>query len=210
MPLGFDIHYSDPYLLVVNKPAGLLSVPGRLPENFDSVALRLQTQLNPEIRIVHRLDCDTSGLMVLACDAQTHRELSRQFHDREVDKIYQAWIMGNPEEEQGEITLPLRYDPENKPRHCVDFHEGKAARTLWSVRKRRQDRCLVDLIPYTGRSHQLRVHMLAIGHPILGDSLYAPAEALAAAPRLCLHAMHLGFTHPHSHERVSFDLPSPF
>ncbi len=210
MPLGFDILYSDPYLLVVNKPSGLLSVPGRLPENFDSVALRLQTQLNAEIRIVHRLDCDTSGLMVLACDADTHRELSRQFHDREVDKIYQAWVMGNPEQDHGEVNLPLRYDPENKPRHCVDHKEGKSARTLWSVRQRNPDRCLMDLIPYTGRSHQLRVHMLAIGHPILGDSLYAPAEALAAAPRLCLHARHLGFTHPHSQERVNFDLASPF
>ncbi len=210
MHTGFDIVYQDHAVLVINKHHGLLSVPGRLPENFDSVALRLQQLVNPDLRIVHRLDCDTSGLMVLAFDADSHRELSRQFHDREVNKRYQALVFGQLWPDQGRVELPLRYDAERKPRHCVDHLAGKPALTLWQVRERTAEHTRVDLTPWTGRSHQLRVHMLALGHPIIGDMLYAENEALAAAPRLCLHACTLGFTHPSSKEHLEFQSPIPF
>lgn len=210
LALGFDIIFQDQYLLVIDKPVGLLSVPGRLPENFDSVALRLQQQFDPQARIVHRLDCDTSGLMVLARNADTHRELSRQFHDREVDKEYLALVWGDLAGEEGKVDLPLRYDPPNKPRHIVDHVLGKSSLTFWRVLSRESQWTRVSLTPYTGRSHQLRVHMLSLGHPIVGDPLYATGEARVAMTRLCLHAAFLAFTHPETQERMEFSLPSPF
>ena len=206
--LGFDIVYIDDDLLIIDKPAGLLSVPGRLPENFDSVALRLQRDLDAHIRTVHRLDQDTSGLMVYARHADAHRELSRQFHDREVDKVYQAIVHGRLQDEEGEVRLPLRYDPDNKPRHIVDTQLGKAALTLWRVCAYETSWTRVDLVPYTGRSHQLRVHMQSLGHAIRGDRLYAPQSA--DEPRLCLHARHLALTHPGDGRRLHWDSPPPF
>ncbi len=210
MDTGISIVYQDEYLLVVDKPAGLLSVPGRLPENFDSVALRLKNHVHAQARIVHRLDCDTSGIMVLALDADSHRELSRQFHDREVAKIYEALVFGAPQANEGEINLPLRYDADRKPRHCVDHVQGKPAQTFWKVLDRAPLFTRVELRPYTGRSHQLRVHMLSLGHPMLGDSLYADGLALAAAARLCLHARELQITHPGSGQSMTFFSPTPF
>lgn len=201
--------YADVALLVVEKPAGLLSVPGRGEDKQDCLMARLLADF-PDARIVHRLDQDTSGLMVIARNADVHRELSRQFHDREVEKIYVALVLGHPAENAGSIDLPLRYDPPTKPRHVVDMAEGQSALTQWRVLSRYPGYTRVELIPHTGRTHQLRVHMQALGHPLLGDSLYAPAEVCPAGSRLCLHAQMLGFIHPVHQGRVQFHRPAPF
>ncbi|MCL6688459.1 RluA family pseudouridine synthase [Pseudomonas sp. R3.Fl] len=211
MPLSnIQIVHQDAALLVVNKPTLLLSVPGRAEDNKDCLVTRLQENGYPEARIVHRLDWETSGLMVLARDPDSHRELSRQFHDRETEKAYTALCWGEPERDSGRIELPLRYDPENKPRHIVDHEHGRHALTFWRVVERCGQYARVELTPITGRSHQLRVHMLSIGHPLLGDRLYAEGEALALRDRLCLHASLLCLTHPQSGERLRFESPAPF
>ena len=211
MPLSnIEIVHQDDALLVINKPTLLLSVPGRAEDNKDCLVTRLQEHGYPEARIVHRLDWETSGLIVLARDADSHRELSRQFHDRETEKAYIALCWGQPEADSGRIELPLRYDPPNKPRHIVDFEQGKHALTFWRVTARCGDWSRVELTPITGRSHQLRVHMLAIGHPLLGDRLYAHEQALAAFDRLCLHASLLCLTHPQTGGRLRFESPAPF
>lgn len=211
MPLSnIEIIHQDPQFLIVNKPTLLLSVPGRAEDNKDCLITRLQENGYPEARIVHRLDWETSGILVLARNADSHRELSRQFHDRETDKRYTALCWGNPEHDEGRIELPLRYDPPNKPRHIVDHELGKHALTFWQVVNRYEDYCRVALTPYTGRSHQLRVHMLSIGHPLLGDQLYAQGDALTAASRLCLHASMLELNHPTTGLRMHFESPAPF
>ncbi|SDH94621.1 RluA family pseudouridine synthase [Pseudomonas panipatensis] len=211
MPLSnIQIVYQDAALLVVNKPTLLLSVPGRADDNKDCLVTRLQENGYPEARIVHRLDWETSGLMVLARDADSHRELSRQFHDRETEKAYAALCWGEPELDSGRIELPLRYAPDNKPRHIVDLEQGRHALTFWRVVERHGNYARVELTPITGRSHQLRVHMLSIGHPLLGDRLYANPEALALRDRLCLHASLLCLSHPQSGERLRFESPAPF
>lgn len=211
MPLSqIELTHQDAALLVVNKPSLLLSVPGRAEDNKDCLITRLQHNGYPEARIVHRLDWETSGLMVIARDPDSHRELSRQFQDRETDKAYSALCWGEPEQDGGEIDLPLRYDPPNKPRHVVCHLQGKSALTRWRVVERHGDYSRLELRPVTGRSHQLRVHLLAIGHPLLGDRLYAPPPALELRSRLCLHASALGFSHPHSGERLRFASTAPF
>lgn len=196
--------YADDQLVVVNKPAGLLSVPGRGPDKQDCLWHRVQQQY-PTARIVHRLDQATSGLMVLALNADSHRALSIQFQERIPEKRYQAVVQGEPVQNEGEVDLPLRCDWERRPRQMVDFEQGKPALTRWRCIERLGDRSRMLLFPHTGRSHQLRVHMLAMGHPILGDEFYAPPAALELAPRLLLHAEHLGFKHPASHDWLSFD-----
>jgi len=201
--------YADAALLVVEKQAGLLSVPGRGEDKQDCLMARLLPEY-PDARIVHRLDQDTSGLLVIARDADTHRELSRQFHDREVEKIYIALALGHPAENGGTVDLPLRYDPPSKPRHVVDPAEGQSALTEWKVVSRQPGFTRVSLVPHTGRTHQLRVHMQALGHPLLGDTLYAPAEACPPGSRLCLHAETLGFVHPVHGGRLRFHRPAPF
>ena len=211
MPLSsIEIVHQDAALLVINKPTLLLSVPGRALDNRDCLVSRLQENGYPEARIVHRLDWETSGLIVLARDADSHRELSRQFHDRETEKAYTALCWGQPDADSGRIELPLRYDPPNKPRHIVDFEQGKHALTFWRVIERCGSFSRVELTPITGRSHQLRVHLLSIGHPLLGDRLYAHPEALAGAERLCLHASLLVLTHPQTGQRLRFESPAPF
>lgn len=211
MPLSeISILHEDPSFLVVCKPSMLLSVPGRAEDNKDCLITRLQDHGYPEARIVHRLDWETSGLLVLGRNADSHRELSRQFHDRETEKRYIALCWGQPDTETGQIDLPLRYDPPTKPRHVVDHEHGKHAQTFWRVIERLPEYSRVELTPITGRSHQLRVHMLSIGHPLLGDQLYAHGEALDACPRLALHAARLGINHPETGERMIFDSPAPF
>jgi len=211
MPLtDIGILHQDPAFLIVNKPTLLLSVPGRADDNKDCLITRLQDNGYPEARIVHRLDWETSGLLVIARNPDAHRELSRQFHDRETEKTYVALCWGQPATDSGHIDLPLRYDPPNKPRHIVDHELGKHAQTFWRITERHQDYCRVELTPITGRSHQLRVHMLAIGHPLLGDRLYAHEQPLQACPRLALHAARLVISHPESGERLAFECPSPF
>ncbi|MDF3866961.1 RluA family pseudouridine synthase, partial [Pseudomonas denitrificans (nom. rej.)] len=211
MPLSqIEFVHEDATLLVVNKPTLLLSVPGRADDNKDCLITRLQENGYPEARIVHRLDWETSGLIVLARDADSHRELSRQFHDRETEKAYTALCWGEPELDSGRIEAPLRYDPPTKPRHVVDFEQGRHALTFWRVMERHGNWSRVELTPITGRSHQLRVHMLTIGHPLLGDRLYAEGEALELRDRLCLHASMLALTHPQTGERLRFESPAPF
>lgn len=189
------IIYQDDDLIVAVKPNGLLSVPGRAPENKDCLISRIQ-QTRPEALTVHRLDCETSGLVVLACNKASQRELSRQFHDREIQKQYIAVVDGVMKHDQGEIDLPLICDWPNRPRQMVDLERGKPSQTQYHVLSRSQDTTRVALTPITGRSHQLRVHMLALGHAILGDSLYASEHAAAKSTRMLLHASELGFKHP--------------
>lgn len=196
-------------LLAVDKPSGLLSVPGRGPEKADCVVARL-SRTRPWVREVHRLDQDTSGVLLLATDANTHRAMAAAFAERRVDKAYEARIAGQPADSAGEVDLPLAADWPNRPRQKVDHAMGRPARTRWRLLAVMAGNSRVALEPVTGRSHQLRVHMAAIGHPILGDPFYAPADIVAAAPRLCLHATHLSFVHPFTGKRVDLEAPVPF
>lgn len=208
----FEVIYADRRLLVLDKPPGLLSVPGIGPANQDCLARRAAAA-HPGARIVHRLDRETSGVMVMALDADTHRNLSRQFERREVAKRYVAVVAGLVERDEGEIDLPLRKDldpPTPGPRHIVDHQQGRPALTRYRVRARDDDRTRLELSPRTGRSHQLRVHLEAIGHPILGDDIYAPADVAAATDRLLLHAHTLSLTHPTTGEQMTFESPCPF
>jgi len=188
--------YQDEHIIVINKPSGLLSVPGRLPENKDSVMTRVQVDF-PEAESVHRLDMATSGVIAVALHKAAERELKRQFREREPQKSYIARVWGHLAEDSGTIDLPLICDWPNRPKQKVCYETGKAAQTLYQVLSRDSDGSTrVHLKPITGRSHQLRVHMLALGHPILGDGFYAHPEAKAMAPRLQLHAQELKITHP--------------
>ena len=208
---GFKLIFVDETLLVVDKPSGLLSVPGRGVEKQDCLISRVQSEY-PDALIVHRLDCDTSGLLVLARGKEMHRRLSIQFQNREVEKRYVAVVNGQLERSSGEINLPLIVDWPNRPLHKVDFEAGKPSLTLFRVLNYDAiaDSSRIELTPETGRTHQLRVHMQALGHPILGDSLYADPLARAKAPRLLLHAETLSFAHPVSGEPLSFICPAPY
>ena len=211
MPLSsIEIIYIDSQILVVNKPTLLLSVPGRAEDNKDCLSTRLQENGYPDALIVHRLDWETTGLMILARNPEAHRELSRQFQDREVKKGYTALCWGEPSANKGQIELPMRYDPPNKPRQIIDHIQGKYALTYWEKLECHPTYSRIKLMPYTGRSHQLRVHMQAIGHPLLGDPLYAHRLAFTAAPRLCLHASELSITHPTNKRRLNFKCPATF
>lgn len=207
--MSLETLYSDEAIVVVSKPTLLLAVPGRGADKQDCVVSRLAT-LYPGIREVHRLDWETSGLMLLARTREAHSELSRQFREREVTKRYIAVIHGELALGEGEVDLPLCCDWPNRPRQMVDTEQGKPSLTRWRRVAVANGCSRVELTPVTGRSHQLRVHMLAIGHPILGDRLYANGEALAMAGRLLLHAAHLGFHHPLTGEPLTFDSPPPF
>ncbi|WP_298325214.1 pseudouridine synthase [Asticcacaulis sp.] len=194
--------YADDSVLVFDKPAGLLSVPGRLPENKDSLALRVQA-LWPDALIVHRLDMATSGLILMARGPQPHRSLSMAFAERQVAKRYVAVVAGEVAAERGEVDLPLICDWPNRPRQKVDHEVGKPSLTRYTVVAREVGCTRVALEPITGRSHQLRVHMMALGHPILGDEFYAPDEVRALSPRLLLHAEYLAFPHPADGRRIA-------
>ncbi len=211
MPLSdIPVLYRDKHLLVVNKPTLLLSVPGRAEDNKDSLVLRLQQNGYPEALIVHRLDWETTGLMVLARSARVHADLSKLFRERQVQRSYHALCWGHFAGNAGQIELPMRYDPPNKPRQIVDWEQGKSALTFWRLLRQEGDFSRVELTPHTGRSHQLRVHLNSLGHPILGDPLYAHPQALQAAPRLCLHATTLSFVHPCTFQPLHFDCPPAF
>ncbi|MCL6417493.1 pseudouridine synthase [Aestuariirhabdus sp. Z084] len=198
---------------LIDKPSGLLSVPGRAPENQDSVITRLQQQ-GGDAWAVHRLDMDTSGLLVVARNKTSLSALSRQFQQRTVAKHYRAMVFGVPVEDEGCVELPLICDWPNRPRQKVDYDQGKPSLTRWRVLERHEDKgcSLLELYPITGRSHQLRVHLAEIGHPILGCRFYGHADSIAAAPRLMLHAWQLAFDHPEVNERVegtsNFDFES--
>lgn len=203
------ILYQDEDLLVLDKPSGLLSVPGKAPEHKDSLQYRAQSVF-PTATVVHRLDMATSGIMLMALNKHSHRHISAQFQHRQTDKMYQARVWGRPQQDSGEIDLPLICDWPNRPKQMVDMENGKAALTRWHVLEREQSSTRIELLPVTGRSHQLRVHMLSLGHPIIGDRLYAHPQALQMAERLQLHACMLALTHPVSEEPIRFDSPCPF
>ncbi|MCP5161281.1 MAG: RluA family pseudouridine synthase [Hahellaceae bacterium] len=205
----WQLIHEDPEFLVVAKPSGMLSVPGRLPENKDCLISRIQTSW-PEARIVHRLDQETSGLMVVALNADSHRHLSRQFEQRKVQKKYIALIAGHPTHNTGTIDFPLITDWPNRPRQKICYESGKASCTHYQVTDQDNDTSRVELTPITGRSHQLRVHLLGLGHPILGDKLYAPPEIKARSPRLLLHASELCFYHPVTEATCAYVLPATF
>lgn len=208
---GLDLIHVDEALIVVNKPEGLLSVPGRGEDRQDCMVHRVQQRF-PEALTVHRLDMATSGLLVFARGEAMQRALSVLFQDRQVDKRYVAVVKGLLAQDQGEVNLPLIADWPNRPRQMVCFERGKPSQTLYEVlvRDPLKDETRVALTPVTGRSHQLRVHMLALGHPMLGDPFYGDADSQARAPRLLLHAEALGLPHPVSGERVHWACAAPF
>ncbi|MEQ0583540.1 bifunctional tRNA pseudouridine(32) synthase/23S rRNA pseudouridine(746) synthase RluA [Pantoea dispersa] len=211
-PLDPWLHilYQDEHIMVVNKPSGLLSVPGRLEEHKDSVMTRIQRDF-PQAESVHRLDMATSGVIVVALTKAAERELKRQFREREPAKQYVARVWGHPAAEKGMIDLPLICDWPNRPKQMVSVELGKPAQTEYQVLAYDADNSArVQLKPITGRSHQLRVHLLALGHPILGDRFYAHPEALAMAPRLQLHAESLTITHPAFGNSMTFRQPADF
>lgn len=204
------ILYQDRHIMAVNKPSGLLSVPGRAPEHNDSVMSRIQANY-PDAQSVHRLDMATSGVIVVALTKAAERELKRQFREREPKKSYIARVWGWMESDEGLIDLPLICDWPNRPKQKVCFEQGKAAQTEYQVLARDGDGTTrVKLMPITGRSHQLRVHLLALGHPILGDGFYAHEQARAKAPRLLLHAQELRITHPEFNTPMHFRCEADF
>ena len=208
---GLELVHVDEALIVVNKPEGLLSVPGRGEDRQDCMVHRVQQRF-PEALTVHRLDMATSGLLVFARGEAMQRALSVLFQDRQVNKRYVAVVQGLLAQDHGEVNLPLIADWPNRPRQMVCFERGKPSQTLYEVLSRDplKDETRVALTPVTGRSHQLRVHMLALGHPMLGDPFYGNADSQARAPRLLLHAEALGLPHPVSGERVHWACAAPF
>jgi len=204
-----SIVYQDDDLLIVNKPSGLLTVPGKDPKHADCLIARVN-RVFPTAKIVHRLDMATSGIICLAMHKEAHRNLSIQFQDRKTAKRYIARVFGKLEQQTGSVDLPLICDWPNRPKQMVDHDNGKPSLTHFKVLEREQDATRVELTPITGRSHQLRVHMLSLGHPILGDKLYAHPEAFAMAPRLQLHAEMLTLAHPVSGETLIFEAAPEF
>lgn len=207
-PEAPDIIHADHEILVVNKPSGLLSVPGRGPDKADCLIERLRGPF-PTVLLVHRLDLDTSGVIIFGLTPHAQRSLARQFEERRVKKAYIARVAGRLEPKTGRVDLPLIVDWPNRPRQKVDHDQGRAAQTDWRVIRTSDDETRVRLFPLTGRSHQLRVHMAETGHPILGDPLYASGAA-AAHPRLMLHAESLRVKHPDSGVQMTFRAPVPF
>ena len=203
-----SVLHQDKDLLVLDKPGGLLSVPGRHPALSDSLLTRVQKKF-PQALIIHRLDKDTSGVVLMSLNRKAHAFVAAQFEARTTHKSYVADVWGRVQDEQGMIDLPLAIDPDNKPRHRVDFEKGKPAQTRWQMLEYGQNTTRLRLYPLTGRTHQLRVHMKAIGHVIIGDGFYADGAALAAAGRLHLHAEELSFRHPDGTD-VTFIAPLPF
>ncbi len=201
-----EIIYSNEAFLAVNKPTRLLSVPGRGPDKQDCLYARVLEPF-PDVLMVHRLDMDTSGLILFARSPEVQRNLSMQFEKREIRKVYTAIVEGLIEKDVGMVDFPMRKDMEQRlpPKHLVDCIRGKKAITEWKVLERGENTTRVALFPQTGRSHQLRVHMESIGHPIVGDAIYG-----TSAERLMLHAESLEFRHPASGQPIRLECPAPF
>ncbi len=197
--MTIEIIYQDEYIIALNKPQALLSVPGLGPDKQDCMISRL-LELTPEAKVVHRLDCYTSGIMLFAIGIEMQRALSRIFHDRKIYKQYIAVVRQWLEEDSGVIKFPMRCDIDNRPRQIVDYEHGKSAITYWEILKRDTDSVRLLLKPETGRTHQLRIHCLAMGHPIIGDGLYGDDEVKQA--RMLLHADNLLFEHPVTGEQM--------
>ena len=204
-----DILFEDTHMVAVNKPPWVLSVPGRTPDKQDSMFTRVQQQCG-EVFVVHRLDCATSGVMVFAKSKEIEKALHQRFRDRETLKEYIAVCAGNPPLPMGKVVLPLIVDWPNRPRSKVDLQQGKYSVTKYQVLEQHQNTTRLRLVPITGRSHQLRIHMKYLGMPILGDKLYAPAAVVAASDRMLLHAEKLQLQHPANDATIEFFAPSPF
>lgn len=227
-----DVIHQDDHILVLNKQSGLLSVPGKGAHLSDCLEARAQAHA-PEARTVHRLDRDTSGIVIMAMTREAQRHLGLQFERRKTEKTYIARVHGRVKSDQGEIDLPLTCDWPNRPRQMVDYERGKQALTSWIVISREAETTRMRLTPKTGRSHQLRVHMLALGHPIVGDNFYGPdaenhevgqtiglaihratgqaiGQTAEQIRRLMLHAEALTLHHPDGGHRVTFTSPCPF
>jgi tRNA pseudouridine32 synthase/23S rRNA pseudouridine746 synthase len=208
---SLPILYEDEWLIAVNKPPGLLSVPGRYSDRQDSVLSRLRYLLpnGMAIATVHRLDLETSGILLLARDAQTYRHLSQQFQQRRVHKVYEAVLAGSVMVERGVIELPLWGDPDDRPYQKVNQERGKPSVTQFQIVARVGESTRMEFLPLTGRSHQIRVHAAdprGLGVPILGDRLYGRADK----ERLHLHAKELCFEHPHSRQILTLRADTPF
>jgi tRNA pseudouridine32 synthase/23S rRNA pseudouridine746 synthase len=203
-----DVLHEDHEIIVVDKPAGLLSVPGKGAHLADCLLVRVQAAF-PQALLVHRLDRDTSGVMVFAQTPHAQRNLSMQFEKRSTRKTYVARVEGHLQPKTGTVDLPLIVDWPNRPRQMVCFETGKPALTDWRVMKYSGGETRVKLMPKTGRSHQLRVHMQSLGHVILGDPLYASGRA-AEYPRMMLHSLELRLNHPESGRGMSFRAKAPF
>jgi tRNA pseudouridine32 synthase/23S rRNA pseudouridine746 synthase len=207
--------HEDEHLLVLDKPSGLLSVPGRGPDKQDCLSARVQA-IYPEALVVHRLDQDTSGLLIMARGIEAQRRLSKLFETRQVKKRYLAVVAGQPLQTQAHaeadeagwrtIDGPILLDWERRPLHII-HPDGKASRSRWRALQSSETATLVELEPVTGRTHQLRVHLQSVGHPMLGDSLYAPPDIKALSPRLLLHAQALEFPHPFTGDWMVFNAP---
>jgi tRNA pseudouridine32 synthase/23S rRNA pseudouridine746 synthase len=200
--------HADDDIVVLDKPSGLLTVPGNSPDLQDSLETRVQARW-PTGKVVHRLDKDTSGILLMALNKKALGFLGSQFEHRKITKAYTARVWGVMDGDSGTVDLPLATVWDNKPRQMVDYEHGRAAQTDWEVIEREPSATRVRLVPKTGRTHQLRVHMMMLGHPILGDEFYATGEALAATGRLQLHNQELGFTHPKG-TSMTFVSPAPF
>ena len=193
--MTIEILYQDEYIVAVNKPQALLSVPGLGPDKQDCLISRL-VKVIPEAKVVHRLDCYTSGIMLFAIGIEMQRALSRIFHDRKIQKQYIAVVKQWFNENEGVIKFPMRCDIDNRPHQIVDYEHGKSAITFWQVLQRKDEKVRLLLKPVTGRTHQLRVHCSAMGYPIIGDGLYGDGNDKIKQPRMLLHADNLLFEHP--------------
>lgn len=207
---SLDILYQDEHLVVLNKPSGLLSVPGRGEDKQDCMLSRLQLEYTGALA-VHRLDMPTSGILIFALNKESHRELSKLFQQRKIVKQYIAKVQGKLEYNTGIIEQPLITDWPNRPKQKIDYKSGKASTTRYKLLSHTEDNSsIVQLQPVTGRSHQLRVHMSSLGHPILGDELYGTAESRNASSRLLLHSEAITFTHPVTHNIISLNSQADF
>lgn len=205
---GLDILYRDDHFLIVQKPAGLLSVPGNSREKQDCMLNRCIAE-HGELHVAHRLDMSTSGIILFARNRDALRGINRMFADREIDKTYTAVVDGIVNDERGSIDASISPDWANRPRQQID-PDGRAALTHYRVMMRSDKNTRLQLTPITGRSHQLRLHLMHIGHAILGDELYAPDRVFHQANKLLLHASALGFTHPVTGEQITIESPAPF
>ena len=205
-----EILHQDEDLIILNKQPNLLSVPGRGPDKQDCLSSRVQANF-PTALTVHRLDYDTSGIILMALNKKAQSEMGKIFQERAISKKYVAIVDGHPDEEAGSIDLPMRCDFERRPLQIIDHELGKSALTHWRVIERYNNNTTrIELEPHTGRSHQLRLHLKALGHSILGDNLYGSTAVHAMSPRLLLHATQLHFTHPKSNIMIHIDCPADF
>jgi len=206
---GLNILYVDNDLVIVDKPAGLLSVPGKGIHKQDCMLSRMKTEF-PDALVVHRLDMPTSGIIIFALNTTSQKQMGLLFEKKMIHKTYIARVFGTPGVKQGQIDLPLMTDWPNRPKQKIDFKLGKSALTKYSVLIDDDTSSLLELTPVTGRSHQLRVHMSALGHPILGDALYGINESMQASERLLLHAHNIRFKHPVTERQIDITSNAEF